>query len=208
MVRRWGWDSDHLSLKIALLQLLLLVVFQMLLCDMLSCLRHQVPACQLQPSVFKLPAIQNQLILHFMSSNKKTTPNCASAKLVHLSDRNCVCAFKAKFSTGTHESKHIYIYINVGREYPMTYLQTYCHWFHRFQIWTVEFFLQDGATGMKTVWWVRPMVAARQVTLVTVTTQTTSEQPLESPARWRPWSEPRSRWSRRKRPVCSNTKSQ
>lgn len=136
-VRRWGRDSDHLSLKTALLQLLLLVVFQPLLCDMLTCLRHHVPACRLQPSVFKLPAIQHQLLLHFMSSNKKTAPNCASAKLVHLTDRDCVCAFKAKFTTGTHESKHgmqillkvfvVYLTsLNVGRGYQMTHLQTFC----------------------------------------------------------------------------------
>lgn len=90
MVRRRGRDHDHLSPKIAVLQPLLLVVFQALLCDMLSCLRHLVPACQLQPSVSKLPAIQSQLILHFTSSNKKTAPNCASAKLVNLTDRNRV----------------------------------------------------------------------------------------------------------------------
>lgn len=144
-VRRWGRDSDHLSLKIALLQLLLLVVFQPLLCDMLSCLRHHVPARRLPPSVFKLPAIQNQLILHFMSSNKKTTPNCASAKLVHLTDRDCVCAFKASFTTGTRESEHVMqillkifvvylISVNLGREYQMSSLQNFCYRFCYFQI--------------------------------------------------------------------------
>lgn len=44
-----------------------------------------------------------------MSSNKKTTPNCASANLDSLRDRNCilVCALKTKFTSGTHENKHV-----------------------------------------------------------------------------------------------------
>lgn len=41
---------------------------------------------------------------------------------------------------------------------------------------------------------------------VSATTATTSEQAHENPARWRPWSAPHSRWSKRRRAVCSNTR--
>lgn len=74
---RWGvrvGTSNHLSLKIALAQLLLVAVFQMLLWDMLSCLRRLLPVCRLLPSVQKLPAIESQVISHFTSSNRETTP--------------------------------------------------------------------------------------------------------------------------------------
>lgn len=41
---------------------------------------------------------------------------------------------------------------------------------------------------------------------VSVTTVTNSKRALESPARWRPWSVPHSKWSKRRRAVYSNTR--
>lgn len=51
--------------------------FQMLLWDMLSCLRCLLPVWRLLPSVQKLPAIESQVISHFTSLNSvTTTPLC------------------------------------------------------------------------------------------------------------------------------------
>lgn len=69
---------------------------------------------------------------------------------------------------------------------------------------TIELSWQDEATGMKTVSWVHQTEAGPPAIRASVTTVTTSGP--ESPARWRPWSEPRSRWSKRRRTGCSSTR--
>lgn len=60
--------------EILLALFLLVAVFQMLLRDMLSCLRRPLPVSRLLPSVQKLHAIESQVISHFTSSNSKTAP--------------------------------------------------------------------------------------------------------------------------------------